>query len=999
MTHRPKRALPLCLGLLLACASPPAHEPAATEGDEPAAVPAPALFARGHQLTFEGRRAGEGYFSRDGSMLVFQSEREPDNPFYQIYVMDLVTGDVRRVSPGVGKTTCGWIHPGGKRVLFASTHLDPDARAEQEREIAERAEGGERRYSWDYDDSYDLFSVSLSAPDEAPRQLTFARGYDAEASWSPNGRQIVFASNREAYSEDGLRVDAEQFEKNPAHFIDLYIMDANGSNVRRLTETPGYDGGPFFSPDGGRIVWRRFSPDGMRAEIFSMKTDGSDVRQLTELGAMSWAPFYHPSGEYIIFTTSVHGMGNFELYLVDTEGSHEPVRATVADGFDGLPVFSPDGERIVWTSTRSSNGTAQLFSARWNDALARELLDLPPIRSAEVTPLLPLPGSTSPEISELDLRSHASALASDVTDGRLTGTAGERIATSYVARAFRSFGLEPEGDNGTYFQEFGFTAGVSLGADNRLELTSTSGGEARSFEVDREWRPFAFSNQGPVEPGEVVYAGYGVVAPGDDEHEAIDAYQGLDVEGRWVLVFRYVPESLSPSERQHLHRYSSLRYKAMVARDLGAAGILVVSGPNSRVREQLAPLRFDVSLSGSSIAALSITDDLASALLQRAGERLDRLQDRADAGDSVKGFALKGVRLSANVDLEQQRSRGRNVLARLQLGPEPSDDAVIIGAHVDHLGHGEGSSSLARSEEKGQIHYGADDNASGVAALLEVAQEMAAARERGELPAVRDVVFAAWSGEELGLLGANHFVNEYVDKSANDPADPHAEEQDLSGQIFAYLNMDMVGRMEKSTSVFGMASSSIWAREVERSNVSVGPAISTQDDSYLPTDATPFYMKGVPILSAFTGAHVDYHTPRDTAEKLNYTGMRDITLLVAGIAHSLAERTERPDYIATTMPARSQGESRMRVYLGTIPDYSQSDLTGVLLSGVGREGPAEKAGIRTGDIIVEVAGRTIENIYDYTYALDALAVGEPASIVVLRDGQRLEMKVVPTSRD
>ncbi len=989
----------LCLAVLAACATPPSHEPTASESQQEGADPGPALFGGTHRLTFSGRRAGEGYFSRDGSKLVFQSEREPGNPFYQIYLMDLVTGDVERVSPGIGKTTCGWIHPGGERVLFASTHLDPAAQSKQEQELAARAEGEQRRYAWDYDESYDLFSVSLStsesAPETVPQRLTEARGYDAEASWSPNGRQIVFASNRHAYregeGEQGLVVDAEHFAREPSHFVDLYIMDASGRNVRRLTETPGYDGGPFFSPDGSRIVWRRFSPDGMQAEIFSMKTDGSDVRQLTRLGAMSWAPFYHPSGEYIVFTTSVHGMENFELYLVDTDGQHEPVRATHASGFDGLPVFSPDGQRIIWTSKQGLNATAQLFSARWNDALARELLDLPPIQSPEVTPLLPLPEESSPEISEADARAHAGALASGFSDGRLTGTAGERIATSYVARAFRSFGLEPAGDNGTYFQEFGFTAGVSLAEDNRLSLESTSRDERLDFEVDREWRPFAFSNLGSVEASQVVYAGYGIVAPAEGDHPAIDAYADLDVTGRWVLVFRYVPEGLSQSARQHLHRYSSRRYKAMVARDLGAAGILVVSGPNSKVREQLAPLRFDVSLSGSSIAALSITDDVAKTLLRESGKHLERLQDEADRGPAVKGFVLDGVRLAANVALEQQRSRGRNVLARLQVGSEPTPDRVIVGAHVDHLGHGEGASSLARAEEKGQIHYGADDNASGVAAVLEIAEQMAALRDRGELLAKRDILFAAWSGEEIGLLGSNHFVNDLLD--------PHAEEQDLSEQIFAYLNMDMIGRLEKNASLFGMSSSSIWEREVEKSNVAIGLSISPQQDSYLPTDATPFYMKGVPILSASTGAHVDYHTPRDRAEKLNYPGLRDIARLIAAVTRSLVGRAERPDYIATTMPARSQGESRVRVYLGTIPDYSQSDLAGVLLSGVGKEGPAEEAGIRSGDIIVEVAGRTIENIYDYTYALDALKVDEPASIVVLRDGQRLELQVVPASRD
>ncbi|MEM9658980.1 MAG: peptidase M28, partial [Planctomycetota bacterium] len=252
------------------------------------------------QLTFEGRRAGEGYFSGDGKRMVFQSEREPGNPFFQIYLMDRDTGDVTRISPGIGKTTCAWIHPEGDKVLFASTHDDPDATEKQRQEIDLRNSGKERRYSWDYDHHFDLYEFEQSTGEY--RQLTDAVGYDAEASWSPDGGLIAFTSNRRAYDGEMTEEQQKLFDIDPASMNDIFVMDADGGNLRQLTTAEGYDGGPFFSPDGRRICWRRFSPNGATAEVWTMNIDGSDQRQITRMGAMSWAPFYHPSGEYLIFT-------------------------------------------------------------------------------------------------------------------------------------------------------------------------------------------------------------------------------------------------------------------------------------------------------------------------------------------------------------------------------------------------------------------------------------------------------------------------------------------------------------------------------------------------------------------------------------------------------------------------------------------------------------------------------------------------------------------------
>jgi Tol biopolymer transport system component len=341
-----------------------------------------AFLTRARRLTVEGRRAGEGYWSADGLRLVFQSERDADNPFYQIFLMDLTTGDVSRVSPGVGKTTCAFINPVNDDILFASTHHDPQSRQLQDEELAFRASGQERRYSWDYDPQMDLY-VRATASD-ALRRLTDTRGYDAEASFSPDGRWVVFTSTRDAYDRALSPAEQTQLETDPSYFGEIYVMrvEDGDASARRLTQVPGYDGGPFFSPDGTRIIWRRFDEQGLIADVWTMNLDGTDQRQVTDFGAMSWAPYIHPSGRYVIFSSNKLGFENFELFLVDIDGAREPVRITYSEGFDGLPVPSPDGTQLAWTSNRSGGREGQIYLAQWNHVQALAALDAAPRRSA-----------------------------------------------------------------------------------------------------------------------------------------------------------------------------------------------------------------------------------------------------------------------------------------------------------------------------------------------------------------------------------------------------------------------------------------------------------------------------------------------------------------------------------------------------------------------------------------------------------------------------------------
>ncbi len=956
------------------------------------------------QLTFVGKRAGEGYFNADGTKLVFQSEREEGNPFFQIYLMDLETGDTERISPGHGKTTCAWIHPSGEKVMFASTQDDTEARSDQEAELALRAEGKQRRYSWDYDEDFEIYEYDLKT--KSYRNLTGTRGYDAEGCYSPDGEWIVFASNRQGYADTAQlsEEDRSWFKLNPSFLMDLYLAKADGTDLRQLTAAPGYDGGPFFNADGTQICWRRFNRKGERAEIFTMDLESGQEQQLTHLGAMSWAPYFHPSGEYLVFATNLNGFANFEIYMVDAAGEKEPVRVTWTDGFDGLPAFSPDGNRLAWTSKRSSNATSQLFLASWNHEAALQALAKAPAKTMAPDSDLTHnevkhPGirEATPKVAQADLKAHLEYLASDTLQGRLTGSEGERLATAYAADAFAHWGLKPWSKD--YFQEFEFTAGVDLGPKN--ELTITLGDEELDLEVGKDWLPLSYSQLGAIDAREIVFAGYGIDIPegrlpaDPATSMTYTSYYHTDVRDKWVMMLRFIPEDLEGEKRQAFRRFASLRYKAMNARQKGAKGVIFVTGPKSTVKQELVPLSFDASLADSGIAAISITTELAKQLIAQAEEDLTELQTMLDKGEMMVGLKIPNTSLDAQIDIKQEKAVGRNVIGILEArDPEAQKrPAVILGAHIDHLGNKPSPASLALGEDRNEVHYGADDNASGTAALLEIAHYLADQQAQGKLTLERNIWFAAWSGEELGLLGASHFVRHMAEERYQD-ADAKL------GDVFAAnLNMDMIGRLDKALVLQGIGSSSIWLGEIERRNAPVGLPITTQKDTYVATDAMAFYLREVPILNAFTGAHEDYHRPSDTVDKINLEGTEKVTRFMALVARGLATNAEDPDYIRVTRPENQGRRANLRAYLGTIPDYAQGDIAGVKLSGVSGGGPADQAGIQAGDIVIELAGKEVTNIYDYTYALEALKVGEAVEVVVQRKGKAVKLQITPGSRE
>jgi len=998
-------------------------------------VHAPAYSAESHetrfihnarQLTFEGRRSGEAYYSPDDKWLIFQSEREKGNPFYQIYILSMKTGDVHRVSPGIGKTTCSFFQPGTDRVLFSSTHLDPLSAEKQRAELEFRAAGKSRRYSWDYDPSMDIFTANRDGSGLA--RLTDTEGYDAEGAFSPDGKHIVFCSLRDAYPISNLSGDdRKRVLVDPAYFGEIYTMNADGSRPTRLTNWRGYDGGPFYTPDGNRIVWRHFGESGMLADIYTMRTDGKDRRRLSDFGSMCWAPFFYPSGKYAIFTSNKIGFENFELYIVDAAGTHEPVRVTYTDRFDGLPSFSHDGKHIVWTSQRGGD-RSQVFIGYWDNDAAVNALSAAPLRTkgdstgtpsaagARDTPGFPgTPGSRgagprshrdgnryaptgmipwtgqnrfapnlSDKIQRDDLRRIVTYLASDALEGRLTGSPGEKKAARYIEQIYHSAGLEPAGTRG-YEQAFPFTSGVRVDRKHSAMSVAFDNGKNRTLAVEHDFLPLAFSENTKVE-GDVVFVGYGLTTPGD-EKDGYNSYAGVDVKGKIALALRYVPEDVSDARRAELNRYAGLRYKAMLARDNGAIALLIAIGPNSPNAGQLTPIRFDQALAGSGIAVASITGDVASDLFHGSGHSLAEVQTGLDRENPhvPDAFALPGAHVTLQTAIVRTRGEGHNVLAYLPPTGNASDAPVIVvGAHYDHLGRGT-SGSLAHKGEEHEIHNGADDNASGTAAVLEIAARLAAERQAHPGNFRYGILFASWSGEELGMIGSEAWTTHPT----------------LAiGRVVSCINFDMVGRLRENKLVLqGVGSSPGWKRLIEKRNVAAGFRLTLQRDPYLPTDVTSFYTHKIPVMSVFTGSHEDYHRPTDDADKINYPGLERIARFIGTIVTDLARGGTRLPYAEVKRSQDDTGSrASLRAYLGTIPDYATSDISGVKLSGVRGGGPADQAGVRGGDIIVKFGGKIIKNIYDYTYALDAAKIGKPVEMVVLRDGKRMILHVTPEAR-
>ncbi len=567
-------------------------------------------------------------------------------------------------------------------------------------------------------------------------------------------------------------------------------------------------------------------------------------------------------------------------------------------------------------------------------------------------------------------RAHVETLSSEKFGGREAGSDGERLAADYIAAQLQTIGARPLPGQRDMFQTFEFTAGSRDGGTTLSIPGSGNLGEVRAL---------SFSEDGTVR-GSAVFAGYGIVVP-ESQNFGYDSYAGLDVKDKIVFVLRYFPEDADPQTKAILARYSDLRYKAMVARQRGVKALVVVTGPRSPNPGELVPMTSDGSIAGSGLPAVSISGRVANELFKRANRSLEEMQQVFDSGNPhVAGVDL-GLEISVTVSLIREKKPARNVIAYLPATGSTQGVQkpwIVVGAHYDHLGRGNGGNSLATREEVGRPHVGADDNASGTAAVIALAEALARQPQRR-----RNVVFALWSAEEIGLIGSKQFVER--------PPVP-------LDQIEAYINFDMVGRMSNNKlAAQATGTSPVWASLIERANVRAGFDIAIQPDPYQPTDVSSFNDASVPSLNFTTGAHTDYHKPSDTADKVNYEDLDRIVDLAASITSQLMALDAPPQFTKVDQSSQTASRTGLRVFTGTVPDYT-AEVKGLLLGGVIGGGPAEKAGLQKGDVIVEIAGQSIANIYDYTFALELLKIDTPVKVVYMRGGKRIETTLTPTVR-
>ena len=567
------------------------------------------------------------------------------------------------------------------------------------------------------------------------------------------------------------------------------------------------------------------------------------------------------------------------------------------------------------------------------------------------------------------IRENVQRLAADELGGRLTGTDGIRLAADHIVTELEAIGAVPLPGADGFRLPFDYTGSTSDGGTT----LAVDGAEAADGGAVQ---PLSFSESGEV-TAPLVFAGYGLVVPEVDGF-SYDSFATLDVTDKIVVVLRYFPEDAETDIRAALSRYAGLRFKAQAARQRGAQGLLVVTGPRSPNAGELVRMTGDTAAADSGIVAASIDGAMADTLFSLAGRSLEEVQAELDSGNPhVAGFDM-GAEASLDVQVVREQRTGHNVVAYLPPTTQTTAEKpyVMLGAHYDHLGLGEDGNSLATGDDAGQIHNGADDNASGVAAVLSAGGELAA-EERG-----RGVILAFWSGEELGLLGSADFV-----ESSPVPM----------SEVAAYINFDMVGRMrENKLTVQALGSSPIWPELVNEVNAGFEFELQPVDDPYLPTDAMSLNLAEVPTLALFTGSHEDYHRPSDDAGTVNYPDLERVAGYGAEVARRLVNDATAPQFVRVERTQQG-GAAAMRIFTGTIPDYS-SEVEGLLLSGVMGGGPAEKAGLAEGDIIVELADQSVANIYDYMFALDLLKVGEPSSVVFMRDGERHETELVPEAR-
>jgi hypothetical protein len=548
-----------------------------------------------------------------------------------------------------------------------------------------------------------------------------------------------------------------------------------------------------------------------------------------------------------------------------------------------------------------------------------------------------------------------------------------------------------------FLQSFPFVSGVELGKGNFLRIVPAAPNKENKKETKMEigvnWMPIGFSTNGYIAPAPLVFAGYGITA----KESNYDDYAALDVKGKIVLIFAGSPDAGNPHSA--FSRFNT-HAKAKIAQEKGAAAVLTIAAENDFSKEKLAELKYDQTIGETAIPVAVVARSAAAQIFGLSDEKALAEIEKSIA--QRKAADLNFV-AQLKVDLtKKQTAEAYNVIGILE-GKDSvlKSESVIIGAHYDHLGRG-GHGSLAVNSS--EIHYGADDNASGVAAMLELARQFAEAKNNK-----RTLIFIAFGGEEEGLIGSKAYVN--------NPVFP-------LNKTVAMINLDMVGRLkDERLTIGGIGTASEWKSLIENINLQqinalalvkltnvvptkeheVKPVIarpfqlSLNEDGFGPSDHSSFYVKQIPVLFFFTGTHADYHKPSDTAEKINYGGLLKITNYVGEIVKAIDANPVKPTYTVTKSSGTIGGQTGFNVSLGTVPGYGDST-DGMLIDAVRDGSPAAKSGLRAGDKIVKLAGRDVRNVQDYTFVLGELKAGEQYEVVVTRGAEKLTLKVVPAAR-
>jgi hypothetical protein len=608
-------------------------------------------------------------------------------------------------------------------------------------------------------------------------------------------------------------------------------------------------------------------------------------------------------------------------------------------------------------------------------------------RLSVVLLLAALSGSMQADPRRIDPKTyleHVKFLASGDLEGRGNGSRGLETAADYIAARFREAGLEPAGDAGTFFQRFEMTTGMSIEPGNAVTLHS--GRSSIGFDIGRDYQIVSTSGNQTSSPTTlpVVFAGYGISAPGI----RYDDYTGIDAADKAVLIFTHEPQENDPRsafEGQTNTVHSTMMRKVEVARKNGAKAILVVDDPNHRpATDRFRRWLREPQAEDYGIPVFYLSRDL----VQRAlGTRLnlETASDEIDRDFLSKSRALDGITVIAVDRTMRVRRPVRNVLGTLK-GSDPSlqSEVVIVGAHYDHLGRS-GRFSMSQNTT-GQIHHGADDNASGTAAVIEMAKAAVEARKEFR----RSVVFMTFAGEEHGLLGSSHYVNH--------PALP-------LDKTIAMINLDMVGRAGGRIMVDGLGNSPSVEDDLKAAEASSslklralrgGPGAGASDDA-------TFLLRRIPSINFFSGFHSDYHRPSDTWEKIDASGGAAVADLALALARQLANRAQRPPFVETVQQQDPHSTGNVGAvsgygpYFGSVPDFANEG-QGVKFAEVRAGSPAAKAGLRGGDVMIAFGGMPIKTLYDFTFALREKKPGDRVDVVVLRDGKEVKASVELTTR-